>query len=158
MCRQSWSLQGRHLPLCLWSRYVSEDDKSSIAASITGFLPPLASASATSEEGAAASSPSPPRTINKPAFPDLACGSKLADFVTEESTLLFTRAIPDWRWLYKPPSEWKSDAGYQGASKIVHAIVSTNDPAERLCGMAKKYRVITKQFSFGIFRCVVASL
>ena len=44
-------------------------------------------------------------------------------------------------WLRKDPATWPTDPGYIATNHVVRGLVGVNDPAERLCGDAKKYKV-----------------
>ena len=134
MLRQSWSLQGRQLPLCLFSkRYVDEDEKSEIAAKIATMLPPIT--------GDTLPRLPIPKTIAKPTFPAILDQKKLVDFVTPESLIFFASGVKDWRWILKPPASWENDSGFLASRSVVEAITTVNDGVERLCGVAKRYRV-----------------
>ena len=147
MMRQCWSLQQRHVPFALFSRYVEEDEKAAMAAKLVTHLPPIPS---TSDEDNPPLPPIPPfQWDTKPAFPNLKSGkfTRLSHFIGVESLILFSRAVKNWRWLLLAPTDWPSNDAYKEALEIVRGIAGTNEPAERLCAVAKKYSVRWLPFS-----------
>ena len=141
MMRQSWSLQQRHVPFALFSRYVEEDEKSAMAAKLVTLLPPIPP----SADGEITPLPTIPpfRWATKPAFPDLKSGTltRLSHFIGIESLILFSRAVKDWRWLLLAPTDWPTNDAYKEALAVVRGIAGTNEPAERLCAVAKRFSV-----------------
>lgn len=140
MLLQSWALMGRHIPFCLWSRFVDDDKKSRVAAKIVSYLPKFDVEAVM--KGEVPPPPIPPCTnTSKPEFPVLSSKKELWDYVTSESLIIFSRVVTNWTWLYKPPSVWPDDEDYQSARIFVRGIVTTNTVAERMCALAKRYRV-----------------
>ena len=79
----------------------------------------------------------------RPELPKLSSKQTLPDFVTSRSALLLERFTPNYDvWLTKR-APWDEEPEYQHAKEIIRAIVPTNDPAERLCAVSKRYKVIT---------------
>ena len=78
----------------------------------------------------------------RPELPQLSSKHTLLDFVTPRSALLLERFAPNYdAWLTKR-APWDEEPEFQHAKEIIRAIVSTNDPAERLCAVTKRYKVI----------------
>ena len=123
---QRWSLSDRHIPLALFSSFVDIDEKSHIAVRLNVVRP--------------AGQPATPVSLGRPAFPEILDGMSLADFVDSESWLLFDLIKVDNGWLRRSPP-WDGDEGYEAVKAIVLSICGVNDPAERLCALAKRHAV-----------------
>lgn len=123
MQRQAWSKQGRNLPLCLFSSYLSCDDKASVAARICTI-------------------PRIEVMPGHPAMPELKSDFHLADYVTAESWVLFDLIGRGVDWLKEDPNTWDQDEQYVATKDIVDHLCGVNDPAERVCGTAKLFKVM----------------
>ena len=131
MQRQSWALEPGQVAASLFSRELENDEKARIAAKIWSLKPsPLLDSSTLLQRG-------------KPSLPQLSSSKTLPDFVTERSILFLELFCPGYdQWLSKNPP-WNGIPEYDEAEKIVRSIVPVNDPAERMCGFAKRFRVRT---------------
>ena len=89
--------------------------------------------------------PPPPVPLGRPPFPEIIKGGTLADYITAESWLLFDLLEEDSSWLRQPPP-WDGDDGYDAFRDFVRSLCGVNDPAERLCGLAKQYAVSILSF------------
>ena len=153
MNRQSWSVEPGQVAAALFSQEVDDDEKSRIAARIIALMPAGFSLP-TLVEGMPQSSsastivltqpnlPTPfDLTRGKPPLPEMSPGRTLVDFVTPRSVVFLARFCPDAsKWLTKNPP-WDDIPEYRLARLYIEGIVPVNDPAERLCAFAKKYRV-----------------
>ena len=90
--------------------------------------------------------PPPPVPLGRPPFPEIIKGGTLADYITAESWLVFDLLEEDSSWLRQSPP-WDGDAGYDAFCDAVRSLCGVNDPAERLCGLAKQYAVSILLFS-----------
>jgi hypothetical protein len=79
--------------------------------------------------------------LEKPPFPDMEGKQHLEDFVTHESWALFDLLGGNCDWLRQNPETWDADNHYLEAKDIVHNLYGVNDPAERMCLNAKRYKV-----------------
>ena len=121
-----WSLIGRHVPFALFSPFVDVDEKSRLASRLFAVRDFTV--------------PSPPVPLGRPPFPNIVPGATLADYITDESWLLFDLLDADTSWLRELPP-WDGHPGHDEVRDVVRSLCGVNDPAERLCGMAKKYAV-----------------
>ena len=77
----------------------------------------------------------------QPPFPQILHSSHLSDFVQPRSVIFIKRFCPNAdEWIGKNPP-WDSIEGFKQDKQIVRSISNTNDAAERLCAVAKRYRV-----------------
>ena len=77
----------------------------------------------------------------RPNLPELSSKKTILDYVTSRSSLLLERFTPGYdAWLTKS-APWDEYPEYQKAKEVIRAIVPTNDPAERMCATAKRYKV-----------------
>ena len=104
-------------------------------------------------DGLTTFNPEPDMTPSKPAFQEADPDLSLVDYVGPESWVLFKLIGGDHGWLWQPPP-WDGDPRFEAMKKVVTNIVGVNDPAERACGLAKRYKVS----NFPIFLCVLPSL
>ena len=118
------------MPFAFWSSLVTEDEKSRMASRMLAVRPSFGG-------------PPPPVPLGRPPFPDIIEGGSLADYIEPESWLLFDLLEADVDWLTQPPTAWDGNPGFDAIRDVVHNICGVNDPAERLCGLAKKYAVST---------------
>ena len=81
--------------MCLFSRFVDDDEKAAIAARIVTFLPNDVAAASLLGGNPLPPIPSLP-PLAKPSFPEISRGKKLADFVDRESLVFFIRAVENW--------------------------------------------------------------
>ena len=80
-------------------------------------------------------------TRGRPDLPPISSKKNLDDYVTERSALLLERFCPGYdAWLTKNPP-WDGIPEYEEAKIAIRAIVPVNDPGERLCAVAKRFRV-----------------
>ena len=129
MNRQSWSLEEGQIAASLFSKDVGNDLKARIAAKILALKPSsILDSTSLLRRG-------------KPTLPELSSSKDLSDYVTERSVLFLERFCPKYEtWLRENPP-WDEISEFQTAKQIVNAIVPINDPAERLCAVAKRYKV-----------------
>jgi hypothetical protein len=128
MGRQSWAHQGRHVPQALFSSLLSNDERARLASRI------LATPRIEIKPG-------------KPAFPSYDSPiNSLADFVTSESWVLFDLIGGDVGWMLEDPSKWDQNEDFLTMRKKVHHFSGVNDPAERICGTAKLFKVNVYNF------------
>ena len=109
--------------LCLFSSYLSCDDKARVAARICA-------------------TPRIEVMPGHPAMPELKSNSHLADYVTTESWVLFDLIGRGVDWMKEDPSKWDQDEEYLATKDIVDHLCGVNDPAERICGTAKLFKVM----------------
>ena len=77
----------------------------------------------------------------KPPLPTFTSSNSLVDFVSPRSIVLFVRMCPGFKaWLTKNPP-WDGIPEFEVAKAAIKAICPINDPAERLCATAKRYKV-----------------
>ena len=171
MVRQSWSLEPTQIAAVLFSDNVSNLEKSRIASRILA-LKPADFSFPDPDQPPAPPFPAPNAPIIQPSKDDIHRGKPplptemsssqtLVDFVTPRSIIFLARFCPNAeKWLKQNPP-WDHIPEFVEAKKIVHGIMAVNDPAERLCATAKKYKVkretsrlqsfqMTHQFSFRI--------
>ena len=150
MSRQSWALEPGQIAAILFSDDVTDEEKSRIAARILALAPKEFSFPNPEDP------PSPPfppinaRIIQptkddihrgKPPLPEITSSNTLLDFVTPRSIIFLARFCPNPEsWLRKNPP-WDHIPEYAEAKEIVRGIMPVNDPAERLCATAKRYKV-----------------
>ena len=150
MSRQSWALEPGQIAAVLFSDDVTDEEKSRIAARILALAPKEFSVPNPEDP------PSPPfppinaRIIQptkddihrgKPPLPEITSSNTLLDFVTPRSIIFLARFCPNPEsWLRKNPP-WDHIPEYAEAKEIVRGIMPVNDPAERLCATAKRYKV-----------------
>ena len=129
MNRQSWSLDDGQVAAALFSSNIDNDTKSRIAARILALKPSsVLDSTALLRRG-------------KPSLPELSSKKGLSDYVTERSVLFLERFCPQYEeWLKENPP-WDEIPAFQTAKTIVRGIVPINDPVERLCAFAKRYKV-----------------
>ena len=123
---QGWALIGRHVPFALFSSFVEVDEKSRIAARLFAVRD--------------STEPPPPVPLGRPPFPEIVPGATLAQYITEESWLLFDLLDADTSWLRETPP-WDGHPGHDEVRDVLRSFCGVNDPAERLCGIAKQYAV-----------------
>ena len=163
MNRQSWALEPGQIAACLFSDQVETDDKARVSAKLLAQAPasslPLSSPcnpSLPAEEPIYAdhnlNSSVAPKTASvrpkpdgllrgQPPFPEILHSSELSDFVQPRSVIFIKRFCPNAdEWIGKNPP-WDSIEGFKHDKQIVRSISNTNDAAERLCAVAKRYRV-----------------
>ena len=81
----------------------------------------------------------------KPPLPEISPSKALPDFVTQRSVVFLARFCPNAdKWL-KQSTPWDHIKEYQTAKAIIRGVCPVNDPAERLCAIAKKYRVFARK-------------
>ena len=74
-------------------------------------------------------------------MPPISSKKNLDDYVTERSALLLERFCPGYdAWLTKNPP-WDGISEYEEAKVAIRAICPVNDPGERLCAVAKRFKV-----------------
>ena len=81
-------------------------------------------------------------TRGKPKLPKIIQNSSLHDYVSEKSAIFPERFCPGYDVWLTQNAPWDGLKEYQDAKKVICAISPINDTAERLCAVAKKYRVI----------------
>ena len=162
MNRQSWSVEPGQIAAVLFSDEVDDDTKSRVAARILALRPadfsfpslggtislPSSTLPTTSSFSPQSNLPND-LTRGKPTLPTISSGKTLVDFVTPRSVLFLARFCPNaTKWLEQNPP-WDNIPEYRLAKCIIEGIVTTNDPAERLCTKAKRYCISNtcKQFS-----------
>ena len=91
------------------------------------------------QQSAVASTPLLPK--GKPPLPEITSFKELPDFVTDRSILFFERFCPGYETWMEANLPWDGIPEYEMAKALVRSIVPVNDPAERLCGLAKRYKV-----------------
>ena len=80
-------------------------------------------------------------TRGRPDLPSISSKKNLDDYVTDRSALLLERFCPGYdAWLTKNPP-WDGIPEYEEAKIAIRAIIPVNDPGERLCAVAKRFRV-----------------
>ena len=131
MNRQSWSLDEGQVAAVLFSKNVTNDSKSRIAARILALKPSsVLDSTSLLRRG-------------KPSLPELSSKKELADYVSERSVLFLERFCPQYEeWLRENPP-WDEIPAFQAAKAIVRGVIPINDPVERLCAFAKRYKVST---------------
>ena len=93
--------------------------------------------------------PTPSNLVRgKPPLPSFTSSSKLVDFVSPRSIIFFIHFCPNFMvWLTKNPP-WNGIFEFEEAKAIVRGMTPVNDPAERLCATAKRYKVIRISFVY----------
>ena len=84
--------------------------------------------------------PATPISIGRPTFPAVRPDMALADFVGTESWLIFDLIGADVSWVRRPPP-WDGLQGYEDVKAVLLSLCGVNDPAERICALAKRYAV-----------------
>ena len=148
MQRQSWSLEPGQIAAALFSDELSDDEKGSIAAKILAKKPDDFRFPNPNDL------PGPPCVDapiiqptkedlrrGKPPLPAILPSSELLDYVTPRSVIFLARLCSNpEKWLRENPP-WDHIPEYIEAKEIVRGVMPVNDPAERLCATAKKYKV-----------------
>ena len=115
-------LSGRNVVLSLASDLVDAETKTNIAKALTGFQKPK-----TFSPG-------------KPELPKVYDDSKLEEFVTEDSWLIFHLLKIEPTFLTKNDfNSWKDDASYNSFCKLVGGFSSVNDAGERAVKFASDF-------------------
>ena len=163
MNQQSWALEPGQIAACLFSDQVETDDKARVSAKLLAQAPASSlhlsspcNPSLPAEEPIYAdhnlNSSVAPKTASvrpkpdgllrgQPPFPEILHSSELSDFVQPRSVIFIKRFCPNAdEWIGKNPP-WDSIEGFKHDKQIVRSISNTNDAAERLCAVAKRYRV-----------------
>ena len=132
--RQSWWLGERLIVLSLFSKLVSDDEKSAVAAALLREKPET------------------PIEPGKPDFPLLRTDFTFKDFVGPQSWVFFHHLEEidkeketkkySTAWLTAPPQDWPEDGAFRSIKEIVDALHGVNDCAERGCRTAELFKVI----------------
>ena len=121
--RHLWYLVPEMIPLALFSLKVTAIQKSEIASKLVSLKPSFRIQVPRSRYG---------NGFGKPSFPqEVTVSSKLSDFVSEDSWLLFQLLEVEGDFLKLPVSEWLDQEDYLTAAEKANAVNAVNDVAER---------------------------
>ena len=127
LCRHTWYLQEETVPFSLFSKKLSEDEKSQLAAKLLTFesqKPVIWGAEITSGKTT--------YDLGKPVLElNLTTETRLVDLLGSNSFLLWDILGLDWEWLKEDPSCWEMSTSYQNMKEYVLTVKVTNDCAER---------------------------
>ena len=127
LCRHTWYLQEETVPFALFSKKLTIDEKSRLAAKLLTFVEekPL-HWKEDLEPGQET------YQLGKPILElDLTPQTCLVDLLGTNSFLLWDILGLDWQWLQQSPEEWDKSASYQEMKEYVCTVKVTNDCAER---------------------------
>ena len=132
---------------------LSHTEKSRLAARILSLLPkdfkflefPEMDSSISLSNLPAAPPSSDSMDRGKPPLPEISPSKALPDYVTPRSVVFLARFCPNADKWHKESPPWDHIKEYQTAKAIVRGVCPVNDPAERLCAIAKKYRVFARK-------------
>ena len=82
-----------------------------------------------------------PISIGLPTFPAVRPDMALADFVGAESWLLFDLIGADISWVRWTPPWDGLQRMHEDAKAVLLSLCGVNDPAERICALAKHFAV-----------------
>ena len=124
----TWYLNQEYVPLSLFSKRVSDKEKSEIAKQLSE-LPPMPITKATKNtKGYSLGQPWP---VSLSHDTDIGLRRELSESVMGGSMFLFDILNFEKGWLQKSVSDWDSDAGFCEMRSWVHNLKVTNDCAER---------------------------
>jgi hypothetical protein len=79
--------------------------------------------------------------IGKPDFPVLLPAMKLSDFVGKRSWVPFNLMCRGTDWMAQDPAHWHNHPQFVATKVVVDALLGVNDPAERGCHLAGRFKV-----------------
>jgi hypothetical protein len=123
MRRQCWPLQDRQIMLSIFSDMVPNEMKKKCVTALSAI-------------------PREPVEPGKPDFPHLVPGMELCDFVGPQSWVPFDLIGRGTDWMSLDPESWPLDPEYVATKVVVEGLYGVNDPAERGCHMAQRFKVI----------------
>lgn len=127
LCRHTWYLQEETVPFAFFSKKLTEDEKSRLAARLLTFekdKPVHWDKEAVSGQES--------YQLGKPILElDLSPETNLVDLLGRNSFLLWDILGLDWQWLSFSPAEWDQFPSYQKMMEYVCTVKVTNDCAER---------------------------
>ena len=127
---QSWSLELGQISAFLFPKKVDNDTKSRIASRILALKP------------SSIAIVTPALNRGWPLLPEITSKKELQDFVTERSILFFERFCPNYgKWL-PMNAPWDHIPEFQQDKELVYAIQTVNEPAERMCSILKRFKVL----------------
>ena len=127
LCRHTWYLQEETVPFALFSKKLTEDEKSRLAAKLLTFE---AEKPAHWEKESEVDKES--YQLGKPILElNLSPQQNLEDLLGANSFLLWDILGLDWDWLKVAPSEWEKYEFYHEMREYVCTVKVTNDCAER---------------------------
>ena len=123
--RHTWYLNQQIIPFALFSKNVSDEEKSEMALKLSQEEPP--------EEGF---QPGCPNLVDLTLYGD---NPKLIDFIQGGSLFIFDALNINKDWLVKPISEWKNYESFCEMKSFVENLLVTNDTAERGIKLVSDY-------------------
>ena len=127
LCRHTWYLQEETVPFALFSKMLTIDEKSRLAAkllTLEGSKPLHWKEELGTEQET--------YQLGKPILElNLVPQTCLVDLLGSNSLLLWDILGLDWQWLQQSPEEWDKSASYQEMKEYVCTVKVTNDCAER---------------------------
>ena len=123
LCRHTWYLQEETVPFALFSKKLTIDEKSRLAAKLLTFVEdkPL-HWKEDLEPGQET------YQLGKPILElDLTPQTCLVDLLGTNSLLMWDILGLDWQWLKQSPEEWDKSASYQDMKEYVCTVKVTND-------------------------------
>ena len=147
LCRHTWYLQEETIPLALFSKKLTIDDKSRLAARLLTFeeRKPIYWRE---EQGLEPNQEA--YQLGKPILDiELSRETELVDLLGNNSFLLWDILDLDWEWLRQTPEEWDKSASYMEMKEDVSTVKVTNDCAER--GVKVKIIKYLKYVYFSLF-------
>ena len=127
LCRHTWYLQEETVPFALFSKLLSIDSKSRLAAKLLTFE--TSKPVHWSEEVEVGQET---YQLGKPILElNLSPKTCLVDLLGNNSFLLWDILGLDWEWLKQSPDEWDKSASYKDMKEYVCTVKVTNDCAER---------------------------
>ena len=129
LCRHTWYLQEETIPLALFSKKLSTDEKSRLAARLLTFEE---NKPVNWREEQELESNQEKYQLGKPILDiELKKETELVDLLGNNSFLLWDILNLNWQWLKQSPEEWDQSASYLEMKEYVCTVKVTNDCAER---------------------------
>ena len=127
LCRHTWYLQEETVPFALFSKKLTIDEKSRLAAKLLTFEEDKPLHWEKELEPGQQS-----YQLGKPILElNLTPQTSLVDLLGANSFLLWDILGLDWQWLKQSPEEWDKSASFQEMKQYVCTVKVTNDCAER---------------------------